>query len=502
MQIRNSYWFFCSRLLLIVYAFLQLARWPILPYYMDIHYHLHTAWGFIQAGGYSGWDFWQFAPVGRVNIYPPFFHILLALLTKAGLNTVFLAKFFQAVTPVLFLLTVFCFIKKNYSQRLAFFVLITLSSSFSFYLSLINRTPATLAMIFGILAWDEFLRKRFLRTVLLLTLCFYTHIGVPWFFAISFILYGLLNKEFLKSNLIMVLLALILSFPVLWKELAAVAGMSFAAVNERFFCEFKILDYILALSGLILACRIGNKYNLFVSLMLASFIFLAYPYRFFSAEGYLAIIFLSAVCLDFLYEKIKVRNVVFRGFFAALSVFILFISPTIITAEAGGTLKMQPKVYFFDSALLDMIFVGNNPRVASRIVWFPEEFLSAAKIIKENSQGDDIIFSPLSNVSVCLGGLSGRASSNGLFPEIIPKQYFDPYSAAKIILAFKSDDPQLLQGVVDRYRLEKIGDNKIFIVYKNDSTSSKLNVRKASVPFTAILFILCLFGLLFCIKIM
>jgi len=132
---QKDYWGFSALLLLMCYAFLQIAHWPLFPYHMDVHYHLHSAWGFMRAGGYSGWDFWEYAPFGRINIYPPLFHIILAFFLEVGANAVFLAKFFQTLIPVLFLFTLWHVIKKNYSRRLGLFVLIALSSSFSFYLS-------------------------------------------------------------------------------------------------------------------------------------------------------------------------------------------------------------------------------------------------------------------------------------------------------------------------------------------------------------------------------
>ena len=74
-NLREFNWNFFSWSLIAIFCLLQVLRWQIMPQFMDIYYHLSCAWGFIQAGGYSGWDFWQYAPVGRTHIYPPVFQI-------------------------------------------------------------------------------------------------------------------------------------------------------------------------------------------------------------------------------------------------------------------------------------------------------------------------------------------------------------------------------------------------------------------------------------------
>src|SRR3989338_2092984 len=110
MNRKNIPWNLYSAVIIAIYAMLQVIRWPILPQFMDIYYHFLTAWGFNQANGYSGWDFWQYAPVGRTHIYPPFFHIILAFIMKAGISMTVLAKLCETVVPVIFIITLWLFV--------------------------------------------------------------------------------------------------------------------------------------------------------------------------------------------------------------------------------------------------------------------------------------------------------------------------------------------------------------------------------------------------------
>jgi len=492
-QFKILSWDFYSKLLIASYCTFQITRWPILPQFMDIYYHLLTAWGFLQAGGYSGWDFWQYAPVGRIHIYPPVFHIILALLIRSGISKVILAKFFEAVTPAVFLIVLWRFIRKNYNERLAFFVTLAFGSSLSFYLSLLNHVPATIAFILGFLAFEQMFQKKILRSLILLSLCFYTHIGISWFFLFSFIFYGLSNKEYKNPSFFIALSTFILSSPILFKQLTGlkfISSLGFA-LSERYVCQFKIIDYVLAFFGLILSSKMNGKYRLFLSLFLASFIFLIYPYRFFSAEGYLPIIFLSALALYHLYEKLKNKTYIKYFYFLTIIFIILFLSPTVSMDRRKGEDKLIFKLRFCDSAFIGMLFARGGT------IWFPQEYLSAAALIKKNSEDNDIVYSSLDISGMTLASISGRATANALFPEIGPLRRFNPIKAAKIIVFVKDDKVDLLNRIVDNYKLIKIGENKIFILYKNLSCNTKIDLKRASLPFWAILSIGFIFMVLF-----
>jgi len=487
-RINNFSWNFYSKLIILSYLTLQIIHWQRLPYFMDIYYHLLTAWGFIKAGGLSAWDFWQYAPVGRIHIYPPFFHIVLAAFIKLGADKIILAKLFEVVTPVVFLIVLWNFTRKNFSERKAFFVILVCGSSFSFYLSLLNHIPATLALIFGFLAYGQLFKNRQVRSLLLLTLCFYTHIGISLFFALSLIFYGLFYKEFRKACLSVITGTFILSLPILSRQ---VIGLKFISalglsLNERYTCQIKFVDCILAFFGLISIFKAERKYRLFLGFFLASLIFLTYPYRFFSAEGYLPVIFLSACAIDGLYNRAKDTNL-FRYTPVLAALFILLVSPTLSMEWPRTAGRQSYKIKIADSAFLGMLLAKADT------IWFPKEYISAAELIKDNSGDSDIIYSSFNIISVALASISGRSSANGLFPEIKPSRQFDPILASKIIVFTQSDRPDIRTALVDGYRLVKIGENRLFILYKNPLSQGRIDIRKAVFPFWAVFSIIVVF---------
>ena len=495
----NFSWDFYSKLMIVSFSTLQIARWRILPQFMDIFYHILTAWGFIQAGGYSGWDFWQYAPVGRTHVYPPFFHIVLAFLIKSGISKIILVKFFETATPIILLVTLWYFVKKNYNSRLAFFSLLMLGSSFSFYSSLSNYLPATMSMIFGFLAFNELFNGHCLRSALLLALCFYTHIGMSWFFALSVILYGLFDKRLARQSFYILICALALSAPVIYKQLTGLKYISITGIsNEKFFCEFKPVDYLLACFSFLVLKKNDKRHRLFLAFFLSSLIFLPYPYRFINAQGYLPIIFLSATAFDYLSEKFWNKGVFLKlvPFFSVC--YILLFSPTVIMEkDILKSSKPKYRVAIADSALLNLLLPGSNERISSSLVWLPDEYMSLAQLIKNNSDEGDIIYSTLYLAGISVSSMSERPTANGLFPEIAPSRKFDPFLAAKMIVVPQDEDMERFNLTVRKYHLQKIGENKLFIVYKNFFSNTKIHPKKASVSFKTIYLILALFILLF-----
>ncbi|MFA7652553.1 MAG: hypothetical protein WCY42_02120 [Candidatus Omnitrophota bacterium] len=467
-------WNFFSGLVISSLLVLQLTRWLILPQFMDIYYHLLTAQGFIQAGGYSGWDFWQYAPAGRPHIYPPFFHLALAGFIQAGVNPVILAKLCESLIPVVLLITLWKFIKDNYGPELAFFSALLFFSSSSFYLSLLNHIPATLSLIFGILSLSQLFKKRLLRSAILLSLVFYTHIGISFFFAMTFLIYGLLNKEIRKRATGVLLTALILGLPIIIKELSVLKFMHTFGFNlhEKYLCQIKIIESILGVIGLFQSLKRGKEYRLFAGMFLASLVFIIYPYRLLSAEGYLPIILLCAFCLLNLYRKVNKRYLIL-----VIAVFILFFSPTFSMYKEVRETKIDYKVKMFDSAFLNLLLAR------SKIFWFPQEYISAAKIVEANSGPADITYCTLDFLGLTISSIAARPSANALLPEIKTVKGFNPFIGSTIIIFTRIDDERMVDLTVRKLNLVKVGENKFFLVYKNTGCRSQAGVIKATLPF-------------------
>ncbi|MDP3790945.1 MAG: hypothetical protein Q8R38_02750 [Candidatus Omnitrophota bacterium] len=480
---KKSSWNFLSAIILAFYAVLQLSRWGIFPQHFDIWYHLLTAWGFIKAGGYTTWDFWQYAPFGRPHIYPPLFHIMLALPMKMGIDKILLAKLFNLAVPVIFLSTLWNFIRKYFNARLAFLVLIVSSSSLSFYLSLADHIPSTIAMIFGLLMFGEFFNKRFLRAGLLLALAFYTHIGTAWFLLISFFVYILLNTEEKRPGAMPVMLGVLLSLPIIVQQALNINLISLRNFNEQYFCEFKTIEYILAAFGLVLLFKKEKRLRLFAAFFIASFVYAKYSSRFFSSEGYLPIAILAAFSIDALFGYFgnKIRA---KAFAAIVVLSILILSPTVAISLENARPSFF-KIYLFDSTFMDMIFGFQKPPPASGAAYF-NTYNMAAQTIKDNSAPEDIVYCTEETIGLCLAVLSGRATADYLLPEVYSEQHSDAMANSKMVIMLKYHSPEWVKDKVDRYGLKLIGKTNILDLYKNPSAEGKMRVKFALVSFNHI----------------
>jgi hypothetical protein len=466
---------FWSITILMFYAVMQLSRWPLFPQHLDIYYHLLTAWGFIQAGGYSSWDFWQFAPAGRPHVYPPLLHIVLALFMKAGVDKITLARAFSVAVPLTFLFTLWTFLRKKFSSCLAFFSLVTISSSLSFYASLTNHMPSTIALTIGILAVWQFMNNKTVAAILLASLCFYTHIGGSYFIILTIAIYSIFDREYLRQAVIVITGAVILAMPMIILQLSCLSPFSLPPVKANLYCEFKTIDYIMAAAGFAILLRSRGKGRLFLALFLASLTYLPYISRFFSAEGYLPVALLAAVALYGLCESFG-KNRFAKYIVVSVTVFMLIFSPTIAIGrlEAG---EPRNRLFLLDSAPMNMLFPETNPRMISGTVWFEKTYSFAAKLIRENSSPDDIIYSTDEIVGLCLAVLSERATANYLFPEVYSKAGTDPYTVSKIIIMVKYHDPKVMKEMVERYGLVLLGNDEMLTVYKNPNAKAKMIIR-------------------------
>ena len=401
---------------------------------------------------------------------------------KAGISMTVLAKLCETVVPVIFIITLWLFVRNNFGERLSFFIILAFSSSFSFYMSLLNHIPATAALIFGLLSIGQLLRRSFFGSLIFLVLSFYTHVGIPWFFLSTILIYAFLNKEHSGISFKVAIWAMILSTPVLFKQISGLRFISAFGfeMNEKNIIQIKIFDYILTIAGLVFIFSKEKKYRIFLAMFLAGFIFLTYPYRFFSGEGYLPVIFLAGFLIDFVYERLK-NTKYLEVFLIAVALFMLVLSPSITKYAAQENKPGGYKINIFDSALDGMLFARG------RTIWFPDDYIGASKIIEGNSKADDIVYSPLNLAGVILSAVSGRAAANALLPEIGSSIQFDPFITSKIIIFNRLDDKELIESLINKYRLEEIGETKSFILYTNNNCTAKVNKVRASVPFSLII---------------
>jgi hypothetical protein len=477
-------WDVLSYLVIGFLLLLLVGRWPLLPNFIDIYYHIVTAQGFAQAGGYVTHDFWSYAPQGRPHLYPPVFHIALLALLKTGIPPVALARLADIVIFPFFLLVIFFFMRNLLSSRLAFFSVLLSASVYSFYLASSNFIPATLACIFGMLSLWAMERNRTIAASALLGLCFYTHAQMPWFFVAVYVLYGIMRRARLARCAVIIAGGLMLGAPMLIYLYRMRAFYIPAARYENFALEFN-LYLALACFGIRKIFYEKKTYILLGSLALASAPFVAsYPYRYLSGQGILGLILLSAVGIELCYEA-AARSLGARAQSkgVALLIFTLsfaFLSPAIIVQrDHRQTFSLLNSTY---SNLIDWNpvarpndFSVSNSRYVRQVV----------DIVRRNSAQHDIIATNMPYAGTVISALSGRADAQGMLAEVRPAPGPDPFAHARLIIWFKDDSlsgARTLAQIVSAYSLRQIAETDIAFIVRNNATESREQVGKAVIP--------------------
>jgi len=496
---KDQKWMLYSLLVIFLIFFYILLGWPLLPKFLDIYYHLSVAQGFDRAGGFTVHDFMQYAPGGRPHLYPPLFQLLILFLMKLIPDSLTIGRLMDLLIFPLFLVTIWFFIRSLFYERLAFFTVLIAASFYSFYLSSSNFIPVTICFIFGLLSLLALEKKRFISSVLLLSLTFYTHAQIPWFFLLAYIVYAVLSKKNLRITLSIVVLSLLFAAPIIFYLLKNIHFYKPALAYENFILEFNLL-LILAVFSFRKIFREKHSYYLLISLTIAALPFIfSYPYRYLSGQGLLGLILLASLGIDNIYNAltryfIQPKKEKFRALLTiSIFVFLIIFSPT-ISISRSREVKFLP----FNSTYFNLISLDKDIQRSNEQSVTSSKFISElVGIVKENSEEEDIIFSNLDFIGTMLAALTMRADSRGMLNEVPPPLREDPISNAKLIIWFKDPegkiDPELAK-VVSGYKLIPIAETEIAYVYKNSFTTAVVRGEKADISESTLIVIILLLG--------
>ncbi len=489
-------WGCATTLLIFFIALLSLFNWQRLPFFLDIYYHLNVMRGFDTAGGIVTHDFWELAPIGYAHLYPPLFHILLLIPYKLGLNLLFIARLFSAISFILTLTALYFTVNCLYSKRLAFFVTMAASIPYTLFLKASITVPANLALIFILLAFLAMEKERRLAASLFLSASFYSHLGLPWMGVLTFLIYGLLNKAMIKSILHLLSLAFLFSSPMLFRILTnldkfeSVLGLK---VGESSLVEFYPLLYLFALIGLLKlkAQKIGGRSLFFIALFIGLLpMTIKYRFRLISAEGLLPIVFFAGMglerCYGFLKEFLKskkIRPALAGLYLCFFFILINFFCPTISIYQTAITPHQKEglRVYLRDSTIANLIPLYKIHFRPLEVCLYNKEISKILEIINDNTKEGDIIYSNYTYFAGLFSAFSGRANSLRSFYEVKAPPYLtNKIRAAKMMIWLK--DPMagsngVLKTYIDKYKFKKITETDLAIILLNQSAPKSKPVK-------------------------
>lgn len=499
-----SRWDSYSFVIFLIIIIFQAFKWRIFPIFIDIYYHLLTAVGFNEAGGWVSRCFWEYAPIGRPQLYPPLLHIVMLFFLKLGIPILVIGKLIQFIIYPLLLFIIWYVIREIFDKRQAFFTLVMIFSIYSFYLTSINTSASSLALVFCLLSLLFLERNKIITSTIFLAIGFYTHGYTSWLFLCVFLFYGILNRKIFFSCLKIIIGAVVLAAPLITFQFIHRDYFLFQKdIHENYYIEFNLLDWMISPFGLVTCLRKKKGFLILFALFGSSMILLLSGaiFRFLTFYGIVSIIFMNAVFLSDLFQRLnRIKN---RIYFIIFIILLFVFAPTLTIDMSGIKETNLQKTFFknditftldyFDSTFINFILYGNryNFKGNELNIYFPGPFKEMANVIKKNTDKRDIIYVNFPYTAGILSLLSGRAISTAMLSEIKPYKPFDKIDVSKLIIWQKNPKDLLEEPyrLIYSYNLKKIADTELAFIYENPKCHFKKQTSSATISYK-ILFML------------
>jgi len=181
-----------------------MLNWDKILKCWDTPYHLLMGKMYSDFKTITVWDYYEYAPVGRPQLYPPFLHILIWFIHDITfLDYISIGRLIVILQYPLSLFSIWFAMKSLFGSREAFFSTIFLSLNIPFFSWMNTVAPtALLSIIYPLLALYFYKKNIFLSTMML-TISLYSHLGIPYIFILSIIIFtflaGIGGKKYFKE---------------------------------------------------------------------------------------------------------------------------------------------------------------------------------------------------------------------------------------------------------------------------------------------------------------
>ena len=321
---------------------LWLTRWPFFPLFLDPYYHLLIARQILDAGGPITYEWWEYAPVGRVHLYPPALHLILAGLLGAGLSPITAIRLVTWLLAPCVLLALYLAMRRLMPRTVSCACLLMALVSFSWVLQFSQALASGLASVMLVWLMVSLHHRRWVAAACLLGLLWYTHLGLPWV-ALASIGWWLVLKAVPRSRALLWSVGggLVMGLPWLWHVLSHRHLLQVVSRYENKSIEIMVLLYAFAAIGLWRCMKATGAPRLLLGLWLG-FVLMAFRFlfRWLSGEGLLAVILLAGYGLEGVARRLTALRQQPATSWAAivgLSVMVS-LSPSVVFSE--GTMRI------------------------------------------------------------------------------------------------------------------------------------------------------------------
>lgn len=478
-----------SLFVIMIFSVVLLLRIDLYPVFVDIYYHISVALSFDTAGGIVFWDFWEFAPEGRPHLYPPLLHCIMLILSEITDHLV-VGKFISFIMFPASQITVWFSSREIFSRKTALYALLVLSSSLMYFRLQAVTSAAALVLVMVPFLFYCIEKGKIIASIIVLTACLYTHVGMGPIAVSAFLLYGLLRRERLGKIAKAVAASLILYIP--W-GLHTLANMESLSANSPPSSGSLILfPWIFGIIGLLICIKKKKEFLIPVCIFVCMIpIAFTYVGRF-SGHAVLPLALLSGIALSHIDERLTPPK---RTAFVIGAILVLsLIAPTVgARAERGQPQRGQQNQkepakpqqrlgITFPSLLVTLPAMRSD-------TYLTQDNLKMAEIIRKNSQQNEIIFIQGGNWGCFVTATTGRPQLLGMWQEVASDYEPDPRSASVFVIPKERRAPK---------ELTKIGETDKWVVYRSPQ---KRTITIPSAPvgkgIVYVLLILGLFGILY-----
>lgn len=476
MSSRNP-WSLAAGLILLAAAILTASHWPVFPYFLDSYYHLSVIRGFAQAGGPVLCAFWEAAPQGRPHLYPPLFHLIFLPASLGGAPFIQLARFWTWASFPLLLAVTWAVLIRVASPRLACLALILLATPYSFFLGTINHAPATLALVAGLGMMLALHRKRWVAGGLFLAAAFWLHAGLPWLLALSVLLFGLVEREYRKSCLSILAVALLVASPWLLHLWNHHSMFQLQPRGEERVLEAPVPLLLLGLWGWGVAWRRKGMFR-YLAVMAAAFLamaFAGYRSRFLATQGLFPWLLLAAVALDRMFDK----NLRWRAGTKLLLGLLLFF-PSLHFSNGRITLAWVDTTFPTLSGL-----VPTRPRGTANTVYNEKFMGKLAEAVRAHTQPDELIYSNVNYLAGMMTAFTGRAATNRMLREMADRPAREQIPQARLVIWVKElsgERSREMEEAVVEHHLRPLAETEISYLFLNLRPAGRRHVAPALFP--------------------
>ncbi len=410
-----------------------IIKWYIYPIFIDIYYHIAAMQGYNLAGGITLNAYWEYAPFGRVQLYPPLLHLFMLSLLKLGIPITFIAQFISFVMFPLTLIVLWLVLRGIFNKKTAFFSVILLGSMVPFLWQSAVTSAASLTQILGLIAFYSIEKDKKIATPIILTLLLYSHIAIPYFYLVSFLVYAFFRKERRKLILVSILISLAAFSPWLIHLLRNIQYLhpnnALAQKDMRVPMPTPVYLFLWGFGaiGAFFSVKNKNKY-LWPLILLVILIPIAffYPNRFWDVHSFIPLSILSSFGIYYIYIFLTQRNgnagIIIGHIILFTTLFIVLLTIPVANVGRISSISLRkaviPALIKIDKNNKELL--NRKPGKGKAASILNKRNISLATFIKLNSKEGDTIYIPNGALADFTFALSGRAVSSGMLKEVQP----------------------------------------------------------------------------------